>query len=75
MGLGAWFLVGVVVALWVGRIFRLMGATSTIVERRWLHLVPDLEATYSGDLDRVSGDRPSVPAAGIPASATAADPV
>jgi hypothetical protein len=71
MGLGGWFLVGGIVALWVGRIFRLMGVASTTVERPWLHLLPDLEASYSGDLDRVSGDRPSAPAAGIPASATA----
>ena len=71
MGLGGWFLVGSIVALWVGRIFRLMGAASTTVELPGLHLLPDLEVTYRGDLDRVSGDRPSAPAARIPASATA----
>jgi hypothetical protein len=55
VALGAWFFVGGVVAIWVGRIFRLMGAASTITQRPWLQVVPDLEATPTGSADGLSG--------------------
>jgi hypothetical protein len=42
--LGAWLLVGGVVAVCIGRIFGFASPTSATMQRRWLYAVPDLEA-------------------------------